>query len=396
MYDVIIHGGGIAGATLALALAHSQPQLRLAIIERQLPHKHQQGGFDARCIALSQGSCQRLNRIRLTPQGASLWQAIEKIATPIQQIHVSDRGHAGLVQFSAQEFGLAALGAVVELSQVGQLLLQQLALLPQIDYFCPDEIIKLQISEQAIQVELKSGQPLSAKLLVGADGTYSKVAQLAGIESELLQDYQQTAIITNLQLQQAHQYQAFERFTEQGPIALLPLGHNRMTLVWCVKQAAPLLALDEAAFLAQLQQTFGWRLGKFLQCGKPSAYPLKLVKASQLIKPRLVLIGNASQTLHPIAGQGFNLGIRDVLALVDNINQSIQQGQDIGDFSRLQSYKTKRYADQQQIIQLTDGLVGIFANQLLPLAIGRNLGLFTLAQSSLLRQHFAKPTLGWI
>lgn len=396
MYDVIIHGGGIAGTTLALAIAQAQPQLRLAIIERQLPNNHQQGGFDARCIALSQGTCQRFDRIKLTPQGTSLWQKIEKFATPIKQIHVSDRGHAGLVQFNAQEFGLSTLGAVVELSQVGQLLLQQIAKLPQIHHFCPDEIVAIHTTEQAIKVELKSQNQLSAKLLVGADGTCSKVAQLTGISSQLLQDYQQTAIITNIQIQQDHQYRAFERFTAEGPIALLPLADKLMTLVWCVKQADELLTLNEQAFLTKLQQAFGWRLGKFLQAGKPIAYPLKLSKASQSIQPRVVLIGNAAQTLHPIAGQGFNLGIRDVLQLVENINQSITQKQDIGDFARLQDYKMQRQQDQQQIIHLTDGLVSIFANQLLPMEIGRNIGLFMLAQSSLLRQHFAKPTLGWV
>lgn len=400
MYDVIIHGGAMTGATLALALAnHSQRPLKIAVIERQVPNFHQQQGFDARCIALSQGTCQRFAQIPLSQtkdHNTNLWQAIQAFATPIKQIHVSDQGNAGILQFNAKEFHLEQLGAVVALHQVGKLLLEQIQQQGNIDYFCPDEIIEVTHLPQQIQVTLKSHQHLTAKLLVGADGVPSKVAQLSHIPQTILRDYQQTAIITNIQIQQDHQYRAFERFTSQGPIALLPLDQKRMTLVWCVKHIDDLLSLPEQAFLAKLQQAFGWRLGKLEQCGQRFAYPLKLVKAEQSIQPRVVLVGNAAQTLHPIAGQGFNLAIRDVLALSDAIQHNEKQGKDIGEYAQLLHYQQQRQQDQGNIINLTDSLVSIFANELLPMKIGRNLGLFTLAQSRLLRQHFAKLTLGWV
>lgn len=400
MYDVIIHGGAMTGATLALALANNpQYPLNIAVIERQIPNFHQQQGFDARCIALSQGTCQRFAQIPLSQANDKkqhLWQAIQSFATPIKQIHVSDKGNAGILQFNAAEFHLEQLGAVVELHQIGKLLLDQIELQTNIDYFCPDEIIAVKPLSQHIQVTLKSQRHLTAKLLVGADGVPSKVAQLSHISQQTLRDYQQTAIIANIQTQQAHHYRAFERFTSQGPIALLPLGENRMTLVWCVQHIDDLLSLSEQAFLARLQQAFGWRLGKLEQCGQRFAYPLKLIKAEQSIQPRVVLVGNAAQTLHPIAGQGFNLAIRDVLALSEYIQQRVKQGADFGDYVQLRDYQQQRQQDQANIINLTDSLVSIFANELLPMKIGRNLGLLTLAQSRLLRQHFAKLTLGWV
>ena len=233
-------------------------------------------------------------------------------------------------------------------------------------------------------------------MLIGADGTKSEVASAVNISQEMLHDYGQTAIIANVQTQQPHQNRAFERFTTEGPLALLPMKDNLISLVWCVRHADELLQADESTFLTRLQQQFGWRLGRFQRCGQRFAYPLTLSRAAQHVQARTVLIGNAAQTLHPIAGQGFNLGIRDVMTLANILSYAYLQQQEIGDDALLQQYENKRKADQKQMIQLTDGLLTIFANNLLPLQIGRNLGLMALAQSSMLRQYFAKPTLGWI
>ncbi|MFZ7173357.1 2-octaprenyl-6-methoxyphenyl hydroxylase [[Pasteurella] aerogenes] len=395
-YDVVIIGGAMAGATLALALsAKTQGQMRIAIVEKQAPQQHQQSGFDARCIALSDGSCRRLNRIQL-PDKQRLWQKVQGIATPIKQIHVSDKGHSGIVEFRAQEFGLAALGVVVELQQMGQCLLQAMQQYPHLDYLAPHQVEHIEYQPSAVEIRLKNDRTLRAKLLVGADGNRSQVALAASIEQPLQRDYGQTAIITNVQVQQPHQFRAFERFTDEGPLALLPMAGNLMTLVWCVKQPEALMALDENAFLYQLQQRFGWRLGKLQQCGKRFAYPLNLYRAEQHIQPRTALVGNAAQTLHPVAGQGFNLGIRDVMALADVIADNFAAQQDIGDYALLQRYEEIRQADQQHIIQLTDNLVSVFANNLLSLQLTRNLGLMALSQCRLAKQHFAKATLGWL
>ncbi|MDY4594032.1 MAG: 2-octaprenyl-6-methoxyphenyl hydroxylase [[Pasteurella] aerogenes] len=395
-YDVVIIGGAMAGATLALALsAKTQGQMRIAIAEKQAPQQHQQSGFDARCIALSDGSCQRLNRIQL-PDKQRLWQKIQGIATPIKQIHVSDKGHSGIVEFSAHEFDLEALGAVVELQQMGQCLLQAMQQYPHLDYLAPQQVEQIEYLPSAVKIRLKNDRTLRAKLLVGADGSRSQVASAASIEQQLQREYGQTAIITNVQVQQPHQYRAFERFTDEGPLALLPMAGNLMSLVWCVKQPQALMSLDENAFLQQLQQRFGWRLGKLQQCGKRFAYPLNLYRAAQHIQPRTALVGNAAQTLHPVAGQGFNLGIRDLMALADVVADNFAAQQDIGDYALLQRYEEIRQADQQHIIQLTDSLVSVFANNLLPLQLARNLGLMALSQCRLAKQHFAKATLGWL
>ncbi|WP_373101020.1 MULTISPECIES: 2-octaprenyl-6-methoxyphenyl hydroxylase [Pasteurellaceae] len=394
-YDLIIMGGAMTGSTLALALsARSQGRIRIAVLEKQVPHQHLNSGFDARTIALSHGSCRQFDSIRL-PDGQTLWQQLQPFATPIKRIHVSDKGHSGIVEFNADEFQLAQLGAVIELSRAGDVLLNAMAQYPNIDYLAPADIDRIARSQTGVEISLKNDRTLSAQLLVGADGTQSTAASAAGIQMDLLHAYGQTAIISNIQVQQSHNQRAFERFTDEGPIALLPMRDNLMSLVWCVKRPQPLLQLDDQAFLAALQRRFGWRLGKLQQCGQRAAYPLNLYRASQHIQSRIALIGNAAQTLHPIAGQGFNLAIRDVMSLAEILARQYSVQQDIGDYHGLQQYQQNRIADQQQMMRLTDGLLSVFANQLLPLQIGRNLGLMALSQSALLRRHFAKPALGW-
>ena len=395
-YDIVIVGGAMTGTTLALALsAFTNGKMKIAVLERQLVKQHRQSGFDARCIALSDGSCQKFARIIL-PDGQNLWQKIQPFSTHIEQIHVSDKGHSGIVEFSAREFHLQQLGAVIELQQAGQIMLQAVEQSDNIDYLCPVEIAHIERSQDGVKISLKNDRTLTAQLLIGADGTKSEVASAVNISQEMLHDYGQTAIITNVQTQQPHQNRAFERFTTEGPLALLPMKDNLMSLVWCVRHADELLQADENSFLTRLQQQFCWRLGRFQRCGQRFAYPLTLSCAPPHIQARTVLIGNAAQTLHPIAGQGFNLGIRDVMTLANILSYAYLQQQEISDDALLQQYENKRKADQKQMIQLTDGLLTIFANNLLPLQIGRNLGLMALAQSSMLRQYFAKPTLGWI
>ena len=395
-YDIVIVGGAMTGTTLALALsAFTNGKMKIAVLERQPAKQHQQSGFDARCIALSDGSCQKFSRIIL-PDGQNLWQKIQPFSTHIEQIHVSDKGHSGIVEFSARESHLQQLGAVIELQQAGQIMLQAVEQSDNIDYLCPVESAHIEYSQDGVKISLKNDRTLTAQLLIGADGTKSEVASAVNISQEMLHDYGQTAIIANVQTQQPHQNRAFERFTTEGPLALLPMKDNLMSLVWCVRHADELLQTDENAFLTRLQQQFGWRLGRFQRCGQRFAYPLTLSRAAQHVQARTVLIGNAAQTLHPIAGQGFNLGIRDVMTLANILSYAYLQQQEIGDDALLQQYENKRKADQKQMIQLTDGLLTIFANNLLPLQIGRNLGLMALAQSSMLRQYFAKPTLGWI
>lgn len=390
-YDIIINGGGISGLTLALAInTFSQRQLNIAIIERSSRQQHQGFGFDSRSIALSAGTCSKLAKIKLAG-GDNLWQQVQQIAEPILRIHVSDQGHFGLVEFKAEELGLTQLGSVVGLQEIGEILSTAITQAPNIDFYCPYQLEGVEFEREKVTICLDNGDKLTALLLVAADGGQSKLAELAGIQTSVLCDYQQTAIIANVISTQPHQGRAFERFTSQGPLALLPLQENLLSLVWCVKNPSSLLELNEQDFLYHLQQQFGWRLGRFKQAGQRYAYPLRLQRAQRHTATRLALVGNAAQSLHPIAGQGFNLGIRDLFALA----QTIAHQEQLGSPTMLQAYEQARGIDQQNTIQLTNTLVHIFANDLLPLQIGRNMGLGLLANSHFLRQQFVKPTLGW-
>lgn len=391
-YDLIIGGGAMNGLTLALALSHfSSQRLKIAVVEKRLQQEQQGVGFDTRCVALSDGTCRKLAEIPFS-EHYSLWDKMQAFAEPIKQVHISEQHHSGIVEINAQELHLSQVGAVVPLSEMGLMFSQALKARPNIDFICPDSIVELQTSKQQISVLLQSGQQLSAKLLVAADGSDSKIAELAKIATETVHNYQQTAIIANVRISSSHNGRAFERFTTQGPIALLPLADKMMSLVFCTKAPERLLNMNDEQFISHLQQQFGWRLGAFQAVSRRYAYPLMLKRATSFVGDRIALVGNAAQTLHPVAGQGFNLGTRDVFALA----KIVAEADEIGSAAMLQQYQQQRLADQQHIIGLTDNLVQIFSNSLLPLQILRNLGLIGLSSCALLRNRFVQPTLGRI
>ncbi|WGE51834.1 2-octaprenyl-6-methoxyphenyl hydroxylase [Actinobacillus equuli subsp. haemolyticus] len=394
-FDVVIVGGAVTGSVLALALSSlSQHKIRIAIVEKQVPNYAQQGGFDARSIALAQGSLQKFAQIRPL-SGRSLAEQIQQIATSIQQIQVSDLGHFGKTTLKANELNLAQLGVVVELAKLGKILTACIEQQPSIHCYCPNQISHFERSQTEILIKLQSGEQIRTQLIVAADGIQSQIAQQCGVETELLKDYQQSALIANVEISEPHQGQAFERFTTQGPLALLPLSDNRMSLVWCVKQAEDLLNLSEQEFLAQLQQQFGWKLGQFMRVSKRFVYPLTSQKAQSHIHHRLAIVGNAAQLLHPVAGQGFNLGMRDLFTLAQLLAKAFEQGKDLGEFALLNQFEQSRTQDQAQIISLTSGLISLFSCDLLPLQAVRNLGLFAISHSKLLRENIANKALGW-
>lgn len=393
-FDVIIVGGALSGSVLALALVGFSPKMRVAIIEKALPNYAQQGGFDARSIALAEGSLQKFAQI--TPAvGCNLRQLIEPIATPIKQIHVSDQGHFGKTTLTAAEFGLSQLGAVVELAKFGEKLAPLIAEHANIQLFCPNQVDTVTRTATECRLTLAHGEQLTAPLLVACDGIQSQLAQQCGVPTEFIKDYAQSAIIANVITAQPHHNQAFERFTAQGPFALLPLNDTMMSLVWCVTDPSEALAMSDSAFLHALQQQFGWKLGKFLHVSRRFAYPLSSQKAQSHIHHRLAIVGNAAQLLHPVAGQGFNLGLRDLFSLATLLSQAFEKQQDLGEYALLCRYAQDRLADQQRVIGNTDRLVSIFSNALLPQQIGRNLGLIALQQLPLARKQLAAQALGF-
>ncbi|EIV1640262.1 TPA: 2-octaprenyl-6-methoxyphenyl hydroxylase [Vibrio parahaemolyticus] len=387
-YDVVIAGGAMAGATLALAIEHlSQGALRVAVVEPFKAQSDQHPGFDSRSIALSYGTVNLLRHLEL-------WSVIEPFSTPIEHIHVSDRSHAGMTDITKHDVGVEALGYVVELADVGRVYQELLTHSTAIDLYCPDSAKHITRTQENVTIELASGELLNAKLLVAADGAVSQCCQQIGLElSE--HDFDQVAVIANIVTQEPHQGRAFERFTENGPVALLPMSDNRMSLVWCLRpdEAQIVMELSESEFLERLQQDFGWRLGAMQKVGLRASYPLLLRHRKQNISHRFAIVGNAAQTLHPIAGQGFNLGIRDVVTLAEEL---VKQGEDVGSYQGLIRFSRRREADRNETIWLTSSLVHVFSNDLLAMRIGRNTALAAMDNLSFFKQPLLRHTLGLV
>ena len=389
--SVIIVGGGMNGATLALAISHlTQGQLPVHLVEAVAPQTTNHPGFDSRAIALAQGTCQQLSRI-------GIWQAIAECATAIKTVHVSDRGHAGFVTLDAHDYRIDALGQVVELHDVGLRLFRLLQDAPGVTLHCPARVANVSRSEEAVSVTLENGTTLEGQVLVAADGSRSAIATRFGVQFQQ-EPYGQVGVIANVSTAGAHNGRAFERFTQHGPLAMLPMSHGRCSLVWCHPQekADEVLGWTDDRFCNELQKAFGWRLGRITHAGKRAVYPLSLTTASQCISHRVALVGNAAQTLHRIAGQGFNLGLRDVMSLAESLAQAWSEQKDVGGYAVLSHYQNRRRADKEATIGVTDGLVHLFANRWGPLVTGRNLGLMAMELFIPARDVLAQRTLGWV
>jgi 2-octaprenyl-6-methoxyphenol hydroxylase (EC 1.14.13.-)/2-octaprenyl-3-methyl-6-methoxy-1,4-benzoquinol hydroxylase (EC 1.14.13.-) len=383
--SVIIVGGGMTGATLALAISHlSEGKIPVHLIEAVAPESQKHPGFDARAIALAAGTCQQLARV-------GIWQAIKDCATAINTVHVSDRGHAGFVTLEAEDYHLPALGQVVELHDVGERLFALLRKAPGVTLHCPARVENFFRSQENVSVSLDNGMTLSGKLLVAADGSRSALGEQCGIAWQQ-QPYDQLAVIANVVTSMPHGGRAFERFTEHGPLAMLPMSDGRCSLVWChpLENRDEVLSWSDARFCEELQKAFGWRLGRITYSGSRSVYPLSLTTATRAMSHRVAMVGNAAQTLHPIAGQGFNLGLRDVMTLAE----TIAKASDPGDYALLSQYQQRREGDKSATIGVTDGLVHLFANRWAPLVAGRNVGLMAMELLTPARDALAQRTLG--
>ena len=374
-YDVAIVGGGMVGATLAVALAPLN--LRVALIEA-IPHNAAaQPSFDERTTALSNGSRRILEAI-------GVWSALDAAATPIAKIHVSDQGRFGFARIDAREQGLKAMGYVVANRALGSALWSRLSS-QETKVFCPAVLSGLTANDESVKIEFaESGAKIAidAKLIVAADGAQSVVRSAFGVAAEV-RDYGQTAVITTVLPQRFHDNVAYERFTPEGPLALLPLDGGRCTLVLTLAKDAAhsALAWSDQEFLAEVQRRFGFRLGRFLKVGRRVPYPLSLTQSERTSAPRCVIIGNAAQGLHPVAGMGFNLGLRDVASLAELIAENARGAADTrkfadpGNAQLLHEYDAWRRADRGGVIAFTDGLVRMFSNPSSVVARVRNLGL---------------------
>jgi len=370
--DLVIVGGGLVGASLALSLAPLG--LHIVLIEAVAPDAEgQHPSFDERTTALANGTVRAFTTL-------GVWAPMEREAAPIRRIHVSDRGRFGTARIDAAEQGLEALGYVVPNRVIGAALWEGLARTPNVSVIAPARVTGSEFDAETRSVSYEhAGQThtLAARLVVAADGIRSLVRDQAGIDAEHLA-YEQVALTAVMTTQRFHDYVAYERFTEEGPIAILPLTDGRCGLVWTRRPEAVerLLALPDAEFLAEFQAAFGFRLGRFLRVGQRAAYPLALSRAERHIAERLAVVGNAAQGLHPIAGQGFNLGLRDAMSLAEVIaDRRVAGTTDTGNPELLQDYADWRATDRRRIVAFTDGLVRVFSNPLGALRGLRSLGL---------------------
>ena len=388
-YDIVIAGGGMIGTCLALALAPLG--LRVAVVEAIARKEDQQPSFDDRSTALSR-STQRMF------EAMGLWEEVVAAATPIASIHVSDKGRFGFSHIDAEEQGVEALGYVVINRLLGEVLQSRLIAQSGVDVYCPARIVSIELGSNQAAATLTSDdgeQTLNCHLLVAADGANSAVREMMGI-SVSKREYGQRAVIGNLLPEKSIDKRAFERFTPQGPLAILPVADARAGFVWTVSasDADRVLALDDDAFLAEIQDEFGYRLGKFSRVGKRVAYPLILSKALRLTATRSVLIGNSAHGLHPVSAQGFNLGMRDVAALCDCIADTHIKGSDPGDATLLDRYAAWRRSDQKKLVHFTDTLVRVFGSTRPGLRTLRNIGMLGFDLVPGVRPVFAKHTMG--
>jgi 2-octaprenyl-6-methoxyphenol hydroxylase len=388
-YDLVIVGGGMVGASLAIALGATA--LKVAVLEAVPWRSGGQPSYDDRAIALACGT-QRIFA------AMGLWEALQAEATPIESIHISDRSRFGFTRLEARDEGVTALGYVTVARALGAVFGERLQQCANVTLLCPASVTGVIGGSDRAEVTVEhegTVRRLRARLVVAADGAASKVREWFGIGARRW-DYGQTAVITNVTPQLPHHNRAYERFTDSGPLALLPMSDNRCSVVYTVQSARAdaVMALDDEAFLRDLQQRFGGRLGRVLRVGERRAYPLQLVRAREHVRPRLALIGNAAHTLHPVAGQGFNLGLRDVAALAEVICEAAAAGKDIGGMNVLQEYAHWRRRDHLKMIAFTDGLARLFASPLLPVRALRDAGMLAMDLLPPFKHALTRHTMG--
>ena len=357
--DIVIIGGGLVGLSAALALQRTDRHIR--VLEANASHQQKPTGLNARSIAISYASVQIFKAL-------GLWQEIKKQASPIKSIHISSQGRWGVTRIRAMDYQLAAVGYVIESWKLNAILLDQVQNSNLIKLDTGAAFESLDFTE-GVQLRYHKDNKLNticAGLILIADGAQSKARSSLGIEHCQI-DYQQTAIITNIEVSRPVPGAAYERFTDHGPLALLPLGGNIYSCVWThsPRFSEELIQFDEQSFIESLQRSFGYRLGLVERVGQRHSFPLYRTEAAGLVKNSCLLIGNAANTLHPVAGQGLNLALRDVACLNHLLESQAIRNYDGRSIRRLlDEYKSMRVFEQQSVIRLGDGLVTLFSNDL--------------------------------
>lgn len=379
MPQVVIIGGGMVGLSLSLMLAKANIRVKLLeaiqypdLSESELHHYH--SSFDARNSALSRRSVEIYNKL-------GLWARLQEYATPIRQVHITEEGGFGKARLLAEQENVENFGQVIENAWLGRVLLSEVKKNNLIELIDGIEVTALTQNEKQVTVQAKRKQEniqIQSQLVVAADGRDSFCRQALGVDASV-HDYEQVAIVTTVQTSKPHHHVGFERFSALGPLALLPLpGENRRSVVWPVKKGTEEQWLgreNDQKFLDALQHTYGGRAGKFEKTGKRFCYPLSQVLSHKQAIGRVVLMGNAAHTIHPVAGQGFNLCLRDADVLVRFLSNHLKTSEDIGDQELLKAYERARLIDQQRVIKFCDTVVRGFSHQNPVLKFVRNTGL---------------------
>jgi 2-octaprenyl-6-methoxyphenol hydroxylase len=385
--DVAIVGGGMVGASFALALRATK--LRVLLIESVPPDSAAQPSFDERTTALGNGSRQIFESL-------GVWQAMSAEAAAIRSIHVSDAGRFGVARLDAKEQGVPAFGYVVPNRTIGRVLWQALRQASNVTLAVPAQVRSATLREEAVLLDVAGeggDESIRCSVAVAADGAGSVLRASAGIDASI-EDYEQVAIVVNAATEKPNTGEAFERFTPSGPLAVLPIAGGGYTVVWAVRpdRASELMRLDEARFAAELLASFGWRAGRWVKIGKRNTYPLALSRASDTVSGRVVLIGNAAQALHPVAGQGFNLGLRDAATLAEML-AAASVSPDFGEL--LGRFAAWRAEDRQGVTRFTDGLVRLFGSDLPGLGLVRNFGLLLFDLSPAAKRALSRVSWGF-
>ncbi len=393
-YDIVIVGGGMVGSAVACALSHhieSNNTLRIALIEgHKPPAQWPDNSFDLRVSAISPASQAFFKTL-------GVWNAMHEMrVTAYTDMHVWDAGGNGSIHFDSAEIGEANLGHIIENRIINKALIEQVHIFDNIDIYCPNTPVSLQLDNDSAKLQLDNGTLLQAELLVGADGGQSWVRQQADI-SITVSDYQQTAVVASITTEHAHQHTAWQRFLPSGPLAFLPVSENNISsIVWstCAEEAERLCELDETAFKQELEVAFEKKLGKVLHAGPRACFPIKGQHAKNYVKSHLALVGDAAHTIHPLAGQGVNLGFADAQCLADIVLTAYAAHKPIGSFKTLRSFERTRRSDNLLMLEAMGVFKNLFSNDMPGLCKLRNIGLDISDRATPIKHFFMAKALG--
>lgn len=388
LYDIAIIGGGCVGGTLACALA--QAGLNVAVVEAREPQRlWPAGSVDIRVFAITRAS-ERIFR------AIDCWDAIERGGvSPFRDMRVWDASGPGAIHFDCAELGEPTLGYIVEQRVIQAALTARMDMLPTLTRLCPADLGAFELDGNAMRITLADGQALRARLLVGADGASSRVRGMAGI-AVATRDYQQAAVVAVVTTEHAHQETAWQRFLPTGPLAFLPLRDGRSSIVWSTtpQQAAELCALDAPEFLERLTTAFDQRLGRVVAVEERARFPLRRLHAKEYIAERLALVGDAAHVIHPLAGQGVNLGLLDAATLTEVVLDTRAAGRDYGLRTNLRRYERWRHGDNHAMQRAMDAFKGLFGASAPPLRLLRNSGLSLVDRMGPVKELLSRHAMG--